>query len=600
MDPFLKIVAKLDNASHPHVWEGGTDENLFSAAIDDLLAMPGSYEDNLKSLNNLIATHTTKQSGARGKEIDVPVFNVKTLDALIDDEMSGSERAEFRKKAGFDHEVRKKGPNRRNEVVKVKGFLNLDKPAPQDPDPDVPKDPKPPPPNLDQEEAIEDAKNRVNEKEDLTKERNKPKPPPKPQPQPQPQPKPVDIENPAQPAAQPEIDYDAALPGSKEAGNIFRGENYRAKSREATNSPMTEDAKFLSRAADTSETQEANRRLSRQSIRNSYSDEMQDWVDSNFTAKGDPRDALNELAANIKSNHGLDPEQWNDGVKNSFIRNYNTGNHIQKKNAFKDPMTSMTPHYDENGPTGNMTTEKQMLQDMQGQLIRFDESLPVAPLTPEQKMMNGIREDQKRFNGDLFGPEAQEAFRRETKGYTPEEYYDLNRNAQARATRDLNSNMAEAFLPQDLNKPTPGKAMQGPSRPLNEGFTAGGVIDKFKSSTANLMNQESDATNSVLDNVPMPQMPNTSISNVFKPLPPREVPSNKNINTLPFSLDKTASPPVRKSDQEYDNWQSRYGEEARKKKALMDQRMRDRQQIIKADRLASQAQSASSLGQGIF
>ena len=581
MDPFLKIVAKLDNASHPNFIEGGTDEDLFSSAIDDLLAMPGSYEDNLKSLNNLIATHTTKQSGARGKEIDVPVFNVKTLDALIDDEMSGSERAEFRKKAGFDHEVRKKTANRRNELVKKEGFLNLNNPAPQAPDPDVLKAPKPP----EQKEAIE----LVDAKEALTKERNEaaPKPPPKPQP------KPVDIENPAQP----EIDYDAALPGSKEAGNIFRGENYRAKSREATNSPMTEDAKFLSRAADTSETQEANRRLSRQSIRNSYSDEMQDWVDSNFTAKGDPRDPLNELAANIKSKHGLDPEQWNDGVKNSFIRNYNTGNHIQKKNAFKDPMTSMVPHYDENGPTGNMTTKDQMRQDMQGEVTRFDESLP---LTREQKVMNEIREDQKRFNGGLFGPEAQEAFRRETKGYTPEEYYDLNRNAQARATVDLNSNMAEAFLPQDFNMPTPGKAMQGPSRPLNEGFTAGGVIDKFKSSTANLINQESDATNSVLDNVPMPQMPNTSISNVFKPLPPREVPSNKNISTLPFSLDKTTSPPVRKSDQEYDKWQSRYGEEARKKKALMDQRMRDRQQIIKADRLASQAQSASSLGQGIF
>ena len=68
MDPFLKIVAKLDNASHPYFTEGGTDEDLFSSAIDDLLAMPGSYEDNLKSLNNLIATHTTKQySSEKGR-----------------------------------------------------------------------------------------------------------------------------------------------------------------------------------------------------------------------------------------------------------------------------------------------------------------------------------------------------------------------------------------------------------------------------------------------------------------------------------------------------------------------------------------------------
>ena len=621
MDPLLKIVMKLDSASN---YIFGTDEELFSSAIDDLLAMPGSYEDNLKSLNSLIATHTNKQySTEDGKYIDVPVFNAKSLDSLIDDEMSGEERAKFRKKAGFDHEVRVKNNGRRNRIEKKKGFLNLDKPAPDAPAPDAPAPDAPDAPdvpaapdaplapdvpdvlndgsdvlndgrNKELEDAQKNARKRREEQEKLTNERNEAAPEQKP--------KPVDIENPApvepaQPVAQPEIDYDAALPGSKEAGNIIRGERYKNRSREATHSPMTEDAKFLGRAAETAETQESNRRLSRQSIRNSYGDEMRDWVDSNYTPDGKP---LNELAATIKAKHGLDPEQWNDGVKNSFVRNYNSGNHIRKESAFKDPMSSMVPHYDENGPTGNMTTKKQMRQDLgQKKGIRFDESLP---LTREQQMMQDIQEEQKRFNGNLFGPEAQESFRRETKGYTPEEYYDLNRRAQARATTDLNSNMAEAFLPQDFNSPTPGKATQGPSQPLNESFTPGGVVDNFKSSTANLMNEESEATNSVLDNVPMPQMPNTS----FKPPSSREVPSNNNISTLPFSLDKIEGPANKKAerraaaDQEYSKWQSRYGEKSRERKALMDQRMRDRQQRINADRLSRQAQSAPRPGQGIF
>ena len=125
MDPFLKIVMKLDSASN---YEFGTDEELFSSAIDDLLAMPGSYEDNLKSLNSLISTHTNKQySTEDGKEIDVPVFNAKSLDSLIDEEMTGDERAEFRKKAGFDHQVRVKNKGRQNRFEKRQGFLNLDK-----------------------------------------------------------------------------------------------------------------------------------------------------------------------------------------------------------------------------------------------------------------------------------------------------------------------------------------------------------------------------------------------------------------------------------------------------------------------------------------
>ena len=46
------------------------------------------------------------------------------------------------------------------------------------------------------------------------------------------------------------------------------------------------------------------------------------------------------------------------------------------------------------------------------------------------------------------------------------------------------------------------------------------------------------------------------------------------------------------ADKAYADWQSRYGEKSRERKALMDQRMQDRQQMINADRLASQAESA--------
>ena len=51
------------------------------------------------------------------------------------------------------------------------------------------------------------------------------------------------------------------------------------------------------------------------------------------------------------------------------------------------------------------------------------------------------------------------------------------------------------------------------------------------------------------------------------------------------------------ADKAYAEWQSRYGEGVRERKTLMDQRMRDRQQRIDAERLASKAESAPRPGQ---
>ena len=52
------------------------------------------------------------------------------------------------------------------------------------------------------------------------------------------------------------------------------------------------------------------------------------------------------------------------------------------------------------------------------------------------------------------------------------------------------------------------------------------------------------------------------------------------------------------ADEAYAEWQSRYGEKSRERKALMDQRMQDRAQMIEAERLAAQAESAPRPGQG--
>ena len=64
-------------------------------------------------------------------------------------------------------------------------------------------------------------------------------------------------------------------------------------------------------------------------------------------------------------------------------------------------------------------------------------------------------------------------------------------------------------------------------------------------------------------------------------------------NEQEINTDRTAKLERRaNADKAYDDWQSRYGEKSRERKALMDQRMQDRQQMINADRLASQAESA--------
>ena len=64
-------------------------------------------------------------------------------------------------------------------------------------------------------------------------------------------------------------------------------------------------------------------------------------------------------------------------------------------------------------------------------------------------------------------------------------------------------------------------------------------------------------------------------------------------NEQEINTDRTAKLERRaNADKAYSDWQSRYGEKSRERKALMDQRMQDRQQMINADRLASQAESA--------
>ena len=203
---------------------------------------------------------------------------------------------------------------------------------------------------------------------------------------------------------------------------------------------------------------------------------------------------------------------WTDQDKISFVRNFNLGNLDDP--APDAPAPKGVPVFDEDGLMG-FDNIKNFAEDMGGQRIRMNPDQPNSIQKRERKdkatlddIRGEIRETGKHPFGE--GPVLGTDHAREVE---LSKKYGGDMAGLKKAARDVRdspvakANYAEAFLPADFNAPKAGAAQQGPSRPLNEGFTAGGVVDKFKSSTANLMNQESEATNSVLDNVPMPQMP---------------------------------------------------------------------------------------------
>jgi hypothetical protein len=184
----------------------------------------------------------------------------------------------------------------------------------------------------------------------------------------------------------------------------------------------------------------------------------------------------------------------------------------EKYEAYKKSLG--VPVYDENGLVGYESSKK-FEEDMGDQQFRENPNQPNSIQKRERKdkaMLDDIRGEIKETGKHPFG-EGPILGTDHARDVELSKKFGGDMAGLKKAARDVRdnpvgkANYAEAFLPADFNAPKAGAAQQGPSRPLNEGFTAGGVVDKFKSSTANLMNQESEATNSVLDNVPMPQMP---------------------------------------------------------------------------------------------
>ena len=208
----------------------------------------------------------------------------------------------------------------------------------------------------------------------------------------------------------------------------------------------------------------------------------------------------------------LDAETQAD-MRNRYNDSREAGAYSDEKyEAYKKSLG--VPVYDENGLVGYESSKK-FEEDMGDQQFRENPNQPNSIQKRERKdkaTLDGIRDEIRETGKHPFGegPILGTDHAREVE---LSKKYGGDMAGLKKAARDVRdspvakANYAEAFLPADFNAPKAGAAQQGPSRPLNEGFTAGGVVDKFKSSTANLMNQESEATNSVLDNVPMPQMP---------------------------------------------------------------------------------------------
>lgn len=318
------VFKKFQRAAAPVNPFNGTDEELFSEALDDLLALPGEYKENLKSLNALISNKMPLAGGS--------------LDSLIRSEFSGDELNDMLKTAGYDYNTyTQKG--RRSVAQKNKGFQNLENPAPA--------------------EAAKE--------EEVKQEEPKFEPLPEPKADPAPAPVANNEEGQQAPAA-PAIDFDANVTGSFEDAQLKRARQYANDANRNSRVPGgTPHGKFLDSSATRILEQEMSRRQGRAQIRSNHMEKAKQWIDANTTVgPNGQRVASNEDADRILRQVGTNPEMWDDGVMNSFVRNFNLGN-LDAPVEKKDP--TVVPTFNKFGPTGFVSMDE-MEKNMGGKSIR--------------------------------------------------------------------------------------------------------------------------------------------------------------------------------------------------------------------------------------
>ena len=266
---------------------------------------------------------------------------------------------------------------------------------------------------------------------------------------------------------------------------------------------------------------------------------------------------------------------WTDQDKIAFAKNYKMGN-------FDDPAPAPkgVPMFDKDGLMGFQS--EQTVKDRIGdKTFRVDPNKPNRAQMTERRnnqMLDEIRDEIKETGKHPFGegPVLGTDYAREVALRDTFDGGDIG--ALKKSARDFRDGAVPGRnYTQSVGIPSP----------MPKNFEA--PEDIFEPSqkmvSQDMLAKNNEEVNSVLDSVSLPGPRNP-------------------VKTLPFSLDNPTDNSYGEkaqrranADKAYADWQARYGEGVRERKAFMDQRMQDREQEIKAKRQAAQAEAAPRPGQ---
>lgn len=266
---------------------------------------------------------------------------------------------------------------------------------------------------------------------------------------------------------------------------------------------------------------------------------------------------------------------WTDQDKIAFVKNYKMGN-------FDDPAPAPkgVPMFDKDGLMGFQS--EQTVKDRIGdKTFRVDPNKPNRAQMTERRnnqMLDEIRDEIKETGKHPFGegPVLGTDYAREVALRDTFDGGDIG--ALKKSARDFRDGAVPGRnYTQSVGIPSP----------MPKNFEA--PEDIFEPSqkmvSQDMLAKNNEEVNSVLDSVSLPGPRNP-------------------VKTLPFSLDNPTDNSYGEkaqrranADKAYADWQARYGEGVRERKAFMDQRMQDREQEIKAKRQAAQAEAAPRPGQ---
>ena len=281
-------------------------------------------------------------------------------------------------------------------------------------------------------------------------------------------------------------------------------------------------------------------------------DVMQKWIDSN--------------ASHAMAKKGLD--NWTDRDKIAFFKNYKMGN-------FDAPEPQKIPIFDENGLVGYQSEKAIKSRLGEGKTFGVDPNKPNRVQRMERRnnqMLDEIRDEIKQTGKHPFGegPVLGTDYAREVALRDTFDGGDIG--ALKKSARDFRDgavpgrNYAEEVSPTNFDEPRP--------MPSNYSAPKESFEPKQGMVSQGMLAKNNEEVNSVLDSVSLPGPRNP-------------------VKTLPFSLDNPTdnsngekAQRRANADKAYADWQSRYGEGVRERKAFMDQRMQDRQQEIDDDILA--------------